>query len=107
MKRLISVFSLGVLLGTHGAIAQSQINDQLHPPVPVTVMGRPLDVQRVGHAAPFFDDIDDDGLPDLLVGQYHEGKVRLYTNRGDRSNPRFSDYQYVKAGDGDAKVPSG
>ena len=47
------------------------------------VDGKPLDVARDGHSAPFVGDFDGDGKRDLLVGQYHEGRLRVYRNRGD------------------------
>ena len=45
----------------------------LAPPVHVLVGGKPLDVERSGHAAPFVGDFFGDGKPALLVGQYDGG----------------------------------
>src|SRR5262249_43820311 len=61
----------------------------LAPPVHVLAGGQPLDVERSGHAAPCVGDIDCDGKPDLLVGQYDGGKLRIYRNTGTASALKF------------------
>ena len=48
----------------------------LAPPVPITAAGEPIDVE--GFAAPFVGDFDEDGQLDLLVGQYGQGRLRIY-----------------------------
>jgi hypothetical protein len=60
----------------------------LAQPFRVAMDGQPIDVD-VGHAAPFFADFDGDGLPDLLVGQFGSGKLRIFRNEGSSSEPRF------------------
>ena len=82
-------------------------SNELRPPVPVTLEGKPLDVGRDGHSAPFVGDIDGDGKRDLLVGQYDEGRLRVYRNRGDNSQPRFQDYVWFEADDKPGRVPEG
>jgi hypothetical protein len=71
----------------------------LAPPVHVTANGKPIDVERSGHAAPFVGDIDGDGKPDLLVGQFSGGKLRVYRNVGTAKNPRFGGFEWFKASD--------
>src|SRR5438094_689107 len=78
----------------------------LAPPVRVEADGKPIDVE-VGHAAPFFADFDGDGKPDLLVGQFGGGKLRVYPNAGDAKNPAFKEYTWFKAGADLGVVPSG
>ena len=80
---------------------------ELLPPVPVLAGGRPLDVQRDGHSAPFVGDFDGDGKRDLLVGQFHEGRLRVYRNTGTDSRPKFDSYTYFEAGGAVASVPVG
>jgi hypothetical protein len=81
--------------------------DRLQTPIHVEAGGKPVDVERIGHSAPFVGDIDGDGLPDLLVGQFHEGRLRIYRNVGTRKEPRFASYEWFHAGGKIAGVPVG
>jgi hypothetical protein len=60
-----------------------------------------------GMAAPLVADFDGDRLPDLLVGQFGEGKLRIYRNRGSANEPRFEGFTWFKTGEQDGKVPVG
>ena len=80
---------------------------ELEAPVPVMAAGKPIDVEREGHAAPFVGDFDGDGVMDLLVGQYDEGKLRIYRNIGTNGNPKFDTYTWFKAGGDFSRVPVG
>ena len=66
-----------------------------------------IDVDPQGRAAPLVVDFDADGLPDLLVGQFGEGKLRIYKNRGSAKEPRFDGFTWFQAGGHDGKVPIG
>ena len=79
---------------------------ELGPPVRIEAAGRPIDTE-VGHAAPFVADFDGDGVRDLLVGQFHEGRLRVYRNAGSNSRPRFDSYTWFRAGGKVASVPVG
>jgi hypothetical protein len=61
---------------------------ELAQPFRVVANGDPIDVD-VGHAAPFFADFDGDKLPDLLVGQFGGGKLRIFRNEGSSAEPKF------------------
>lgn len=78
MRRcLISCWVLGVAGGI-GTAAASEFEG------PVRMKGGD-DVVRVeapGWAAPCLADIDRDGKPDLLVGQFADGKIRVYKGLG-------------------------
>ena len=77
------------------------------PPVPVVADGKPIDVERQGHAAPFVGDLDGDGRPDLVVGEFHRGRVRVYRNVGTATNPRFGLHEPILASGVPASVPAG
>ena len=79
----------------------------LAPPVHILAGGQPLDVERSGHAAPSVGDLDGDGKPDLLVGQYDGGKLRVYRNTGTAGAPKFDTYTYFVAGGKTGRVPVG
>lgn len=79
---------------------------ELATPVLVEAGGRAIDVEG-GNSAPFFHDMDGDGLRDLLVGQFEQGSVRLYKNVGARGAPRFAGHEFLRAGDALLEVPYG
>lgn len=80
---------------------------ELLPPVQIQAGGRALDIQRSGHAAPFIGDFYEDGSLCLLVGQFDEGRLRIYRNTGTRSKPRYDTYTWFEAGGKIASVPVG
>jgi hypothetical protein len=67
---------------------------------------KPINVD-IGHAAPAVIDLNGDGKKDLLVGQFGEGKVRVYLNQGGDESPRFEGFTYLKAGGTTVTVPYG
>jgi hypothetical protein len=89
------------------ALGAGERAPDLAAPVHVLAGGRPLDVERSGHAAPFVGDFDGDGLPDLLVGQYHEGRLRIYRNKGTKGSPKYDSWEWFRAGGKIASVPEG
>jgi hypothetical protein len=80
---------------------------ELQPPVHLLAGGKPLDVERSGHAAPFVGDFFEDGRMALLVGQYHEGRLRIYRNIGTKGKPKFDTFTWFEAGGKIASVPEG
>lgn len=79
---------------------------EFEEPFKVMVGDNPIDVP-VGHAAPFMHDITGNGLPDLLVGQFGQGRVRLLPNVGSPGEPRFSEWSYLEAGGKPAAIRAG
>ena len=97
--------ALGLAVTVSPALAGAA--DDLMPPVMIEAGGKPIDVgAEIGHAAPFVADFDGNGKPDLLVGHFR-GNLRIYPNEGGKNQPIFKDFQLLKAGGADAKVPTG
>jgi hypothetical protein len=78
----------------------------LAAPVRLTAGGQPINVD-VGHAAPFVADLKGDGSRVLLVGQFGEGKLRLYPDVGTKKEPRFEKFEWLKTGGAVCSVPTG
>lgn len=84
----------------------SLAGDEFGPPFRVLANGKPIDVE-IGHAAPLVADFNGDGIDDLLVGQFGDGKLRIYRNQGDNLNRKFGGFAWFQAGGADGKVPAG
>ena len=80
---------------------------ELLPPAQVQAGGRPLDIEREGHAAPFVGDFYGTGNRDLLVGQFGEGILWVYKNVGTNAAPKFAAGVKFKEGTADGRVPTG
>jgi hypothetical protein len=87
------------------AAANSVAND-LAPPVLLQAGGRPINVD-MGHAAPFVADLKGDGHLVLLVGQFGQGKLRLYPNIGSKNEPKFDQFGWFQAGGKEVALPAG
>jgi len=59
-------------------------------------------VESPGWAAPCWHDVDRDGKKDLVVGQFHDGKLRVYRNLGDG---KLAEGRWLEAGGKVAEVP--
>ena len=87
-------------------LSTAQQTDVLEKPFRVRDGSKYIDVDG-GHAAPLYTDFDGDGVPDLLVGQYSDGKLRIYRNVGSAKEPRFDGFTWFKTGEVFGKVPTG
>jgi hypothetical protein len=87
------------------AVADPGATD-LAPPVQVLAGGQPINVD-MGHAAPFVADLKGDGQMVLLVGQFGDGKLRLYPNTGTRNDPKFDDFEWFKVNGKVVTMPAG
>jgi hypothetical protein len=96
---------LGAALGL-APPAPPQGSDELAPPVRLMANGKPINVE-IGHAAPFYGDFDGTGKPTLLVGQFSEGKLRIYPNTGTAKEPKFDKLTWFMDGKPKGTVPTG
>lgn len=88
------------------SFAANTLSSEFLPPFRVEAKDGPIDVE-IGHSAPWVADLNGDGRFDLLVGQFGEGKLRVYTNKGSATEPKFDAFAWFQGGSADGKVPSG
>lgn len=87
--------------------SQTRVNaKELETPVKIKAGDAVIDVD-IGHAAPCVLDFDGDGKKDLLVGQFAEGKLRLYRNVNNNKDPQFNSFTWFMNGTEEGKVPAG
>ena len=100
---------LGTTLSTLVLLAASAVYaGELEKPFQLMAGDEPLDVGGIGYAAPFVGDFDMDGRRDLLVGQFVDGKMRIFLNQGTNGAPEFgSDYVWFQDGAETGRVPTG
>jgi hypothetical protein len=84
-----------------GAVATAGAAE-FQPPVRLTAEGEAVRVESPGWAAPCWADIDGDGKKDLLVGQFNQGKIRVYKNLG---GGKLAPGAWLKADGIDAEIP--
>lgn len=75
---------------------------EFHPPVRLGADGGPIRVEAPGFAAPCWHDVDGDGKHDLVVGQFRDGKMKVYPGLGDG---RFGAGRWLEAEGAVAEVP--
>lgn len=105
LRHWYAAIALAPLVGISAALAGAP-GDELAAPVRILAGNEPISVD-IGHAAPFYGDVDGDGLADLLVGQFGEGKLRVYKNQGTAAEPKFNDFEWLQAGGDVGKIDAG
>jgi hypothetical protein len=73
-----------------------------HPPFRLKGGDEIINTENPGYACPCLADIDRDGKPDLLVGQFAGGKIRVYKGLGEM---KFGPGEWLKADGEVALVP--
>lgn len=108
MRRVAGLFTGGLAALVVGGWASGGVaaGSELGTPVRIEADGKPIDVD-VGHAAPWVADWDGDGKADLLVGQFGDGKLRIYRNLGTPAAPKYGAATWFEAGGKTGAVPSG
>ena len=94
----ITFLSALLVTGTAAALAAADF----HPPVRLKAEGEAVRVESPGWAAPCWADIDRDGKKDLLVGQFNQGKIRVYKNLG---GGKLAPGAWLQADGIDAEIP--
>jgi len=102
MKFVSSAAVVAALVGSSLAAADYEFNE----PQIMKAGGKVIEVESPGYAAPCLADVDGDGIRDLLVGQYSEGKFGFYKGlKTEDGTLAFAAREWLKAGDEIAKVP--
>lgn len=79
---------------------------ELQAPFLAQANGKPI-AAPVGHLAPILTDVDADGLPDLVVGTFSPGDIRVYRNIGKPGSPKFGAFTSLQAGGKEIRVEAG
>lgn len=94
-QRLLA--ALGLVCGTAVCSAAD-----FESPVRLKADGAAIRVESPGYACPCWADIDGDGKPDLVVGQFNQGKMRVFKSLGAG---QFAAGDWLKAEGKVAEVP--
>ncbi len=103
--RILGVSVVAGVLFLGASFAQA---GDLAKPYQLLAGEKPLDIGGIGYAAPAVGDFDMDGKRDLLIGQFREGKMRIFINQGTQQMPKFgADYVWFQDGAETGRVPTG
>ncbi len=72
------------------------------PPVRLKAGDAAIRVESPGYAAPCWADLNSDGNKHLLVGQFHQGKIRVFKHQGAE---KFALGAWLQAEGKEAEVP--
>jgi hypothetical protein len=96
MKRLALS---ALLLGSSTALCSAA---EFQTPVRLLAGDDAVRVESPGYAAPCLADLDADGKKELLVGQFRDGKIRVFKHQGSE---KFAPGEWLQAGGEVAQVP--
>ncbi len=94
-RLLLCALLLGVSTAFCGAA-------DFEPPVRLKAGDAAVRVESPGYAAPCWTDIDGDGKKELLVGQFNQGKIRVFKHLGAE---KFAPGNWLQAEGKAAEVP--
>ena len=79
---------------------------QFEAPIRMKGGDKYIEVDSPGFACPTMADVDQDGKPDLVVGQYKDGMMRFLRNTAnDSDSPEFAAEAWIRTGNDIAEVP--
>jgi hypothetical protein len=83
------------------ALAAGLAKDDFQPPVRMKAGDEYVKVEFPGYAAPCWTDVNRDGIGDLVVGQFAQGKIKVHLG----AESGLAEGQWLKAGGKVAEVP--
>ncbi len=79
---------------------------EFEKPFRVEADGQPVAVESPGYACPTMADVDGDGVPDLVVGQFRAGNMQFFRNlAGKNQPPQFAAGEWLMTNEDRAVVP--
>jgi hypothetical protein len=91
-----------LLLSALAAAAPQDPPPLFAPPVRLRAASAFVQVEAPGYAAPCWHDVDGDRVADLVVGQFADGKLKLYRGLG---GGQLAAGEWIRAGGDTAEVP--
>ncbi|MFK7740237.1 MAG: hypothetical protein AB8H80_07925 [Planctomycetota bacterium] len=86
MQRLNHSIPLLLLAATaSNAATRAQDKPAFHAPIRLQADGQNIATEEPGYACPTLFDANGDGRLDLVVGQFADGKMRIYPRKADGS----------------------
>ncbi len=109
LTRLVSSFAVFAMMVAGALSAQERAEVapvQFEPPLRLKAGKEFIDTGKdIAHAGPLTVDLDADGKPDLLVGNFR-GHFQVYMNIGTRAEPEYEDKGLLETEGQTAKVPN-
>jgi hypothetical protein len=99
-RQVVGAVVVAVFASSHCVLA----DEVFEPPTRLEADGKPIDTGEAwGHSSPCVEDVDGDGLRDLVLGDFG-GKFHLYKNVGEKDAPVYKSAGNLQADGTDASV---
>lgn len=106
MKIFVTLFVATTMLSSANAAEKESPVYQFDKPIRLTADDEVISVEAPGYACPTMADIDGDGREDLIVGQFHRGKMQFFRNIAKAGEPpKFAAGEWLKSEGEPLEVP--
>ena len=103
-RLLIPALLLAVVL--LGCSREAVVTGQFEEGVKLTAAGEPIDIE-IGHLVPSTADWNGDGAKDLIVGQFKDGRIKVFLNEGTDTAPELGAEKMLTAGGNTISMAAG